>query len=131
MDTYFRNMAFTLLISLYTLIGFSNAAQPRDMEFLKTQMKPKLIIFHANWCLPCKMINKWMHEDREIKNIISHYEVEHYDFDIDKSMREKYNVNKIPTLIVIVDGKEVARRVGISTGKSGLVLFLEAYKGAK
>ena len=128
MDTYFRNIAFTLLISLYTLLGFSNAAKPRDMEFLKTQMKPKLVIFHANWCLPCKVINKWVEQDREIKEILSNYEVEHYDYDLDKMMRTKYNVNKIPTLIVLKNGEEVARRVGIATGKSGLVLFLETYK---
>jgi thioredoxin 1 len=130
MGTYFKNLAFTLLISIYTLIGFNNAAKSSDIEFLKTQMKPKLVIFHANWCLPCKMINKWIQQDREIKEIISHYDVEHYDFDLDKMMRTKYNVNKIPTLIILKNGEEVARRVGIATGKSGLVLFLEAYKGA-
>ena len=128
MGTYFKSLAFTLLISLYTLIGFNNTAKPSDMEFLKTQMKPKLVIFHANWCLPCKMINKWIEQDREIKEILSHYEVEHYDYDLDKMMRTKYNVNKIPTLIILKNGEEVARRVGIATGKSGLVLFLEAYK---
>lgn len=130
MGTYFKSLAFTLLISLYTLIGFNNAAKPSDMEFLRRQMKPKLVIFHANWCLPCKMINKWMEQDREIKEILSHYEVEHYDYDLDKMMKTKYNVNKIPTLIILNNGEEVARRVGIATGKSGLVLFLEAYKGA-
>lgn len=128
MGTYVKSIAFTLLISLYTLMGFNNAAKPSDMEFLKTQMKPRLIIFHANWCLPCKMINKWMEQDREIKNILSNYEVEHYDYDLDKMMRTKYNVNKIPTLIIVKNEEEVARRVGIATGKSGLVLFLEAYK---
>jgi len=130
MGTCFKSLAFRLLISLYILIGFSNAAKPSDMEFLKTQMKPKLVIFHANWCLPCKMINKWIEQDSEIKNILSNYEVEHYDYDLDKMMRTKYNVTKIPTLIVIKNEEEVARRVGIATGKSGLVLFLEAYKGA-
>lgn len=130
MGTYVKSIAFTLLISLYTLMGFNNAAKPSDMEFLKAQMKPRLIIFHADWCLPCKMINKWLHEDSEIKNILSHYEVEYYDYDLDKAMRTKYNVMKVPTLIVVVNGEEKARRVGLSTGKSGLVLFLEAYKGA-
>ena len=129
MGTCFKSLAFRLLISLYILIGFSNAAKPSDMEFLKTQMKPKLVIFHANWCLPCKMINKWIEQDSEIKNILSNYEVEHYDYDLDTMMRTKYNVTKIPTLIVIKNEEEVARRVGIATGKSGLVLFLEAYKG--
>lgn len=130
MSRYFTSFAFTLLISIYTLIGFNNAAKPSDMEFLKTQMeKPTLIIFHANWCLPCKMVNKWITEDSEIKNIISNYDVQFYDYDLDKDMRTKYNVMKVPTLIVIVGGEEKARRTGLSTGKSGLVLFLEAYKG--
>lgn len=111
-------------------MGFNNAAKPSDMEFLKTQMKkPTLIIFHADWCLPCKMINQWITEDSEIKNIISNYDVQFYDYDLDKDMRTKYNVMKVPTLIVVVNGEEKARRVGLSTGKSGLVLFLEAYKG--
>jgi thioredoxin 1 len=131
MSRYFTSFAFTLLISIYTLMGFNNAAKPSDMEFLKTQMKkPTLIIFHADWCLPCKMVNKWITEDSEIKNIISNYDVQFYDYDLDKMMRTKYNVNKIPTLIILKNGEEVSRRVGIATGKSGLVLFLEAYKGA-
>lgn len=130
MSRYFTSFAFTLLISIYTLMGFNNAAKPSDMEFLKTQMKkPTLIIFHADWCLPCKMINQWITEDSEIKNIISNYDVQFYDYDLDKDMRTKYNVMKVPTLIVVVNGEEKARRVGLSTGKSGLVLFLEAYKG--
>ena len=120
--------AFSFLISLYTLMGFNNAAKSSDMEFLKSQMKPTLIIFHADWCLPCKMVNKWIETDDKIKKLLQNYEVEHYDYDLDKMMRTKYNVMKIPTIIVVVNGEEKARKVGIATGKKGLELFLEAYK---
>jgi len=121
--------AFSFLISLYTLMGFNNAAKPSDIEFLKSQMKPKLIIFHADWCLPCKMVNKWVETDDKIKTLLQNYEVEHYDYDLDKMMRTKYNVMKVPTIIVVINDEEKARKVGISTGKRGLELFLEAYKG--
>jgi hypothetical protein len=69
-----------------------------------------------------------MKEDSKIKNLLSHYDVEIYDYDLDKDMRTKYNVTKIPTLIVIKNEEEQDRRIGIATGKRGLELFLEAYK---
>ena len=127
-----RNILLTLLISLYSLIGFSKAADSvNELEFLKSQInKPKLIIFHASWCLPCKMVDKWIKTDSRIKKLSENYDIEFYDYDLDKMMRTKYNVMKIPTMIVMVNGEEVARKVGISTGKNGLELFLEAYKGA-
>jgi len=120
--------AFSFLISLYALMGFNNAAKSSDMEFLKTQMKPRLIIFHANWCIACKMVNKWVVTDSKVKELLENYEVEHYDYDLDKMMRTKYNVMKLPTIIVVVNGEEKARKVGIATGKKGLELFLKAYK---
>ena len=120
--------ALSFLLSIYILMGFNQSPQSREIEFLKSQMKPRIVIFSANWCLPCKMIHKWMKEDSAIKNLLSHYDVEIYDYDLDKDMRTKYNVTKIPTLIVIKNEEEQDRRIGIATGKRGLELFLEAYK---
>ena len=112
------------------LKGFGK--EPTRMEFLKTskptEVKTKLIIFSANWCLPCRMIHKWMVEDKIVKNLMSNYDVEHYDFDADKNERKKYNINKIPTMIVIQEGEEKARKIGIGSGKKGLESFLEVYK---
>jgi len=119
--------ALSFYISIYSLLGFSS--EPRRMDFLmKTKPKTKLVLFSANWCLPCKMINKWIKEDKVIKKLISQYELEYYDFDLDKAMRKKYDVKKIPTLIVVRDGAEKARKIGISSGKKGLESFLETYK---
>ena len=119
--------ALTFYISFYTLLGFGR--EPNKIDFLmSTKPKTKLIIFSANWCLPCKMIHKWMVEDEIIKNLISKYNVEHYDFDLDKDARKKYDVNRIPTLIVLKEGVEKARKIGVSSGKKGLESFLEVYK---
>lgn len=131
MNIQLRQLIFSILISFYTLAGFNNHAKSTEFEFLKTQMKPKLIIFHADWCLPCKMVNKWMKEDIRIKNILSNYQVEYCNYDTDKEMMNKYNVTIIPTLIVVLNEEEKARRVGISTGVQGLTLFLEANKNIK
>ena len=43
---------------------------------MSTKPKTKLVIFSANWCLPCKMIHKWMVEDEIVKNLISKYDVD-------------------------------------------------------
>jgi thioredoxin 1 len=119
--------ALSFYISIHSLLGF--ASEPRRMDFLMTaKPKTKLVLFSANWCLPCKMINKWMQEDKVIKKLISQYEIEYYDFDLDKAMKKKYDVKKIPTLIVVRDGVEKARKIGISSGKKGLESFLETYK---
>ncbi len=128
MSKYFSIFAFSLFISLMALKGFSK--EPMRMDFLNSTTKPKtkLVIFSANWCLPCKMIHKWMKEDKIVKDLISNYDVEHYDFDLDKNERKKYNVDRIPTLIAIQDGAEKARKIGISSGKKGLESFLETYK---
>ena len=75
--------ALSFYISIHSLLGF--ASEPRRMDFLmKTKPKTKLVLFSANWCLPCKMINKWIQEDKIIKDLLSKYDIEHYDFDVDK-----------------------------------------------
>lgn len=109
-------------------MGFNQKIYASEIEFLKSQMKPRIVIFSANWCLPCRMFHKWAEQDLTIKRLLSNYEVEFYDYDLDKMMRTKYNVTRIPTFIIIENEEEKARRVGLSNGKRGLELFLEAYK---
>ena len=123
------SVALSFLISFYTLMGFNQTLISSEIEFLKSQMKPRIVVFSANWCLPCKMVHKWMEQDSTIKKLLSHYDVEIYDYDLDKAMRTKYNVTRIPTFIILENEEEKDRRVGISSGKRGFELFLEAYKG--
>lgn len=106
--------AFSLYLSLYTLIGFSS--EPNRIEFLMAEVtKPKLLIFSADWCKPCQQAKKAMKENVSLKRIVSSYEVVEYNFDIAIPMRRKYNVNKVPTFIVVADGEEIRRQVGFSS----------------
>ena len=91
------------------------------MSFLES--KPKVLVFSADWCLPCKMVKKWMNEDKDVISAFSHYDVRKYDFDVDKTQVAKYNIKRIPTF-VILKNDELITKVGIGDGKKGLELFL-------
>ena len=118
----------TVIISMYSIMGFSKASE--GISFLKSTQptKNKLIIVSANWCLPCKVVHKWLEEDKIIKNLLENYQVEHYDFDVDKEAVKKYNVDRIPFFAVVKGKKELARKIGIGSGKKGLESFLQTYK---
>lgn len=128
MNTHIRELIFSLAISIYTLLGFAVAGN--DMEFLKSTMPTKntLIIVSANWCLPCKVVNKWIKEDSTIKNLISHYDVRIYDLDTDKEIVKQYGVSSVPFFAVMKNNEIVSTKVGIGNGKDGLELFLRANK---
>ena len=56
-----------------------------------------------------------MKESMDVKRIVDSYDVVQYNFDIAIPMRRKYNVNKVPTFIVVADGEEIRRQVGFSS----------------
>lgn len=63
----------------------------------------KLLKFSASWCNPCKLQEKEL-----IDNPIG-IPIEHIDVDEDSSLTDKYNVNNLPTLILLEDDKEICR----------------------
>jgi len=115
-------LAIGIYISAYALLGFGR--EPARMEFLMSKSRPQLIIFSADWCGPCQAAKKAMKENVDLKRIVDSYDVVQYNFDIAIPMRRKYNVNKVPTFIVIADGEEIRRQVGFSS-KEKLKNFLD------
>jgi thiol-disulfide isomerase/thioredoxin len=112
---YLRFFTLSILISLLALKGFSDADGffgGSEMDFLMSKKPAKLIIFSADWCLPCKVARKEMQENVELKRMLQDFEVIKYNFDVDKEARKKYNVNKVPTYIIESDGKEIRRKIG-------------------
>tara|TARA_R100000278_G_scaffold64039_1_gene51566 strand:+ start:511 stop:879 length:369 start_codon:yes stop_codon:yes gene_type:complete len=106
-------LAVGIYISAYALLGFGR--DPARMEFLMSKSRPQLIIFSADWCGPCRAAKKAMKENVALKRIIDSYEVIQYNFDVAIPMRKKYNVDRVPTFIVVADGEEVRRQVGFSS----------------
>ncbi len=106
-------LAIGIYISAYALLGFGR--DPSRIEFLMSKSRPQLIIFSAGWCGPCQAAKKAMKVNMDLKRIVDSYDVVQYNFDIAIPMRRKYNVNKVPTFIVVADGEEIRRQVGFSS----------------
>ena len=82
-------------------------------EFLKIVKENELVIvdFWAPWCAPC------MRQKPEIKKVAKRYAgrivVVSVNVDDLPSIARKYRIEAIPTLIIIRDGQEVWRAVGL------------------
>ena len=72
--------------------------------------KTVLIDFYADWCGPCKMLSpvveQFASENENIK-------VVKINVDDEQDLAIEYGVMSIPTLVVIRDGQEVNRSVGL------------------
>ena len=106
-------LAVGIYISAYALLGFGRS--PYNMEFLVSQQpdKAKLLVFSADWCQPCKAAKEAMKTDVSLKRIVDSYEVVEYNFDV--AMPRKYNVDRVPTFIILADDKEIKRQVGFNS----------------
>lgn len=70
-----------------------------------------LVDFYAEWCGPCKMLSPVLEKvtpDLEARGIT----VMKIDVDQNGSLAQQYSVRGVPTLLLIDNGQEVARRSG-------------------
>lgn len=74
-------------------------------------MDKQIIKFYATWCGPCKMIKP------VVDKLASETGIPLVEIDIDENpeFADAYNVQGVPTLVLVEDGEEVARHVGLNT----------------
>ena len=72
-------------------------------------MKTEVIDFWATWCGPCKLMNPILDEVEKENPSLT---ITRIDIDSDKDMVEKYNIQSVPTYVILKDGKEVDRVIG-------------------
>ena len=85
--------------------------------------KIQLIDHWASWCGPCKMMEPVIEElEKELAG-----KVEIIKINVDEKPEEasKYGVMSIPTYVVLKDGKEVGRKIGV-TAKADLLSLLQS-----
>lgn len=80
-----------------------------EEEVLKSD-KTVLIDFYADWCGPCKMLSPIIdavaNENEDIK-------VVKVNVDDAQNLAIQYQVMSIPTIVIIKEGKEINRSVGL------------------
>lgn len=71
--------------------------------------KTEIIDFWATWCGPCKMMNPILDEvENEYPDLVIHK----YDIDVESDKVAEYNIQSVPTYIILKDGVEIDRIIG-------------------
>jgi len=110
-----RNIAgvflLSFLISVATTFCYAN------------ENKLTLIIFSADWCGACQTAKNDINNDPKLSEVVKNYFVVTANYDVDKDLVEGYNVDRIPTFVVI-DKTSVTKKVGYH-GPKDLIKFLK------
>ena len=77
----------------------------------QTKNKLVLVDFWASWCAPCRMMAPVLNEVADELTGNSH--VGKVNIEQFQSLAQKFQVRNIPTLILLKNGREVNRFVGI------------------
>lgn len=86
-------------------------------------MSVKLIDLWAVWCGPCKIMEPVIEElEKELKGKV---EIDKINVDEKPEEAQKYGVMSIPTYIVLKDGKETGRKIGV-TAKADLLKLINS-----
>lgn len=75
-----------------------------------------LVDFYADWCGPCRMLTPVVHEVAE--QLSGKAKFVKIDVDASQKVAAQFQVMSIPTLVLIKNGQEVGRLVGLRDAKT-------------
>ena len=87
-----------------------------NFEAAVNQGLPVLVDFYADWCGPCQALTPVIYElasEFEGRAVIAKVNV-----DEAPALAQRFGVRSIPTLVVLHDGKETERIVGLTTKRA-------------
>ena len=126
----------TFLTALLALITLSQSAVAGDLfvvgDFAAAQEKAKasgklvMIDFAAEWCGPCKMLDRTTWKDEGVISAVTEKAVAvRVDMDENRELAARFRIRSIPTIIFIDgEGKEVSRLIGYRDAEG----FLEEFQ---
>lgn len=74
-----------------------------------------LVDFWAPWCAPCKIIAPTLNE---IADTQDDFMVAKVNVDHNQQLAQKFKVRNIPTMLILKNGKEAGRIVGVKTKRN-------------
>ena len=80
------------------------------------------ILFTARWCGPCHQMEPITAEVFE--KLGDYYTLERVDVDRNPELAERWVIRQLPTLLVVADGREQGRLIGLQT-RIQLIRWLE------
>jgi thiol-disulfide isomerase/thioredoxin len=107
---------FLGLVAVLTVVGASLARSetgealapdPESLSPLLSPLSPVLLVFHADWCAPCRQMQPTV--DALVRE---GYSVQRINIDRDREQATRFGVAAVPCFIVVERGKEVDRIVG-------------------
>ena len=93
-----------------------------NFDEVKNSEKTVLLDFYAVWCRPCQMVSPLVDSIAEEN---PQYLVGKINVDEEQQLAQMFDVESIPTLIVMKNGKVVHRAVG-SRPKAQILAMLES-----
>ena len=105
----------------------SNAKELTSADFRSTVATGvTLVDFWAEWCGPCRMMAPVL--DEVAAQYAGKVTVGKVNVDNEGELAQEFSVSSIPTLIIMKDGQEVNRYIGV-TPKAELARALDAASG--
>lgn len=92
-----------------------------NFEEIKNSGKTVLLDFYAEWCGPCRMVSPIVESIAEEN---PQYLVGKINVDEEQQLAQMFDVESIPTLIVLKNGNAVQRAVG-ARSKAQILAMLE------
>ncbi len=123
------------LKTILALFTFSQFAVAGDLfvegdyaaaqELAKATSKLVMIDFAAEWCGPCKMLDRTTWKDEGVISALSEKAVAvKVDVDENRALAAQFGIRSIPTIIFVdADGKEVTRMIGYRDAEGFLKEF--------
>ncbi len=83
-----------------------------DENFKEKTNKENLVLvdFFATWCGPCKIMGPILENSREELDGVDFYKI---DVDENEETAKEFGVMSIPTIVLLKNGNEIARHVGL------------------